>query len=79
MIAHMKTTIEIDDDLLGRVMVLTGAKTRRAAVDYALRTAEKQARLALLVREAPLSDAFKDAVDSNYDVIALREQERPKE
>lgn len=33
----MRTSIEIDDDLLREVQRLTGAKTKRAAVDLALR------------------------------------------
>ena len=39
----MKTTIDIDERRLKRVMELTGAKTRKAAVNYALREAEKGA------------------------------------
>ena len=41
----MKTTVELDEKLLKRVMDLTGAKTRRAAIDYALHEAEKSAKL----------------------------------
>lgn len=33
----MRTNIEIDDDVLREVQRLTGAKTKRAAVDLALR------------------------------------------
>lgn len=33
----MRTNIEIDDDLLQQVRDLTGAKTKREAVDLALR------------------------------------------
>jgi hypothetical protein len=74
----MKTTIDIDEKLLGSVMELTGVKTRRGAVDYALREAEKSAKVARLVRESPPDHAFKDAVAEGYDVIALRDQEVPK-
>lgn len=34
----MRTNIEIDDDLIAKVMAATGAKTKRQAVDTALRT-----------------------------------------
>lgn len=33
----MRTNIEIDDDILKEVQALTGAKTKREAVDVALR------------------------------------------
>ncbi len=33
----MRTNIDIDDDVLREVQVLTGAKTKREAVDVALR------------------------------------------
>lgn len=33
----MRTNIEIDDELITRVMEATGARTKRAAVDAALR------------------------------------------
>ncbi|HEV3472098.1 MAG TPA: type II toxin-antitoxin system VapB family antitoxin [Actinomycetota bacterium] len=33
----MRTNIEIDDDVLKEVQALTGARTKRAAVDLALR------------------------------------------
>lgn len=33
----MRTNIDIDDDVLREVQRLTGAKTKRAAVDFALR------------------------------------------
>lgn len=75
---RMKTTIEIDENLLESVMKLTGAKTRRAAVDYALHAAEKAAKVAHLVREAPPESAFRGAVDDSYNIFSLREQEKPK-
>ena len=73
----MKTTIEIDEALLLNVMALTGVKTRRGVIDYALREAEKSAKVAQLVRDAPADYLFKDAVEDGYDPLALRAQERP--
>jgi Arc/MetJ family transcription regulator len=79
-ISHMKTTIDIDDHKVKRVMKLTGLKTRKATIDYALCQAEKAARVDRLVREALPGDAFTDAVDHTYDVLAIRnrEQETPQ-
>lgn len=34
---HMRTNIEIDEDLLAEAMALTGARTKRDAVDQALK------------------------------------------
>lgn len=72
----MKTTIEIDEARLKKVMKLTGARTRRAAVDYALREAEKAGRIDRLVLDALPGSDFADAVDPKYDVCAVRARER---
>jgi hypothetical protein len=74
----MKTTIDIDENLLTSVMTLTGVKTRRGAVNYALREAEKSAKVERLVRESPPDEAFKAAVAEGYDIAALRDQEIPE-
>ena len=71
----MKTTIDIDEKRLKRVMELTGVRTRKAAVDYALREAEKAGRIDKLVREALPGSEFKDAVDPGYDILRLRAAE----
>ena len=71
----MKATIDIDDRRMKRVMKLVGLKTRKAAIDYALRKAEQSARLDRLISEALPGDAFADAVDQAYDVRAIRERE----
>jgi len=34
----MRTNVEIDDKLIGKAMKLSGARTKREAVDMALRT-----------------------------------------
>lgn len=34
----MRTNVEIDDKLIGKAMELSGARTKREAVDIALRT-----------------------------------------
>lgn len=37
MVLHMRTNIDIDPEVLGEVQRLTGARTKREAVDIALR------------------------------------------
>ena len=71
----MKTTIEIDEIRLGRVMKLTGMKTRRAAVDYALAEAEKAAKMRALFEKPLPAEAYRTAVAPGYDVRAAREAE----
>ena len=74
----MKTTIDIDEAKLKRVMRWAGLSTRREAVDYALSTAERTAKL-----ERCLSSSLFDGippgpvVDPSYDVVRLRENEKP--
>lgn len=71
-ISRMKTTIDIDAARLKRVMKLTGVKTRKAAVEYALREAEKSGHIEHLVREALPGADFADAVDPAYDIVTTR-------
>ena len=71
----MKTTIDIDEKRLKRVMELSGLKTRKAAVDYALRRAESVANIDRMVREALPDDTYLDAVDPSYDVQGTRMKE----
>ena len=74
----MKTTIDIDEGKLDAVMHLTGVRSRKAAVDYALACAERVERLRK-VFEKPLPDEeYRTAVDPAYDVAALRAKDRPK-
>ena len=47
----MKSTIEIDDEKLGRIMALTGLKTRKEAVDWALTEAERIAGINRIAEE----------------------------
>jgi Arc/MetJ family transcription regulator len=74
----MKTTIDIDEKKLAAVMRLTGARSRKAAVDYALVCTERSERLRLLFEKALPDEAYKGSVDPAYDIKALREKEKPK-
>jgi Arc/MetJ family transcription regulator len=68
----MKTTLEIDDEKLRRIMKSTGLKTRKEAVDWALTEAERIATINRIAEEPWDAEAMKDAVDPDYDIIALR-------
>lgn len=74
----MKITMNIDDALLERVMVLSGAKTKTAAVDYALREVERrEVRLKLLQEGMELEKRLEGSVFlPGYDVMAARIAEK---
>lgn len=75
---RMKTTIDLDEAKLERVMKLTGLTTRREAIDFALTQAERAAKVkALLSRPFFEGIADKVVVDPAYDVLALRRKEKP--
>lgn len=70
----MKTTIEIDEAKLTRIMALTGLKTRKEAVDWALTEAERIAAINR-VAETPWDAAFlRDAVEPGYDIVRMRNE-----
>jgi Arc/MetJ family transcription regulator len=78
-IARVKTTVELDEQKLRRVMELTGLKTRKAAIDYALSQAERAAKAArLFARPRRNKNELKNVLDPKYDLMALREQEKPR-
>ncbi len=63
----MRTTIDIQQDLLEEVMSLTGAKTKNQAVNEALRSQIKRAkRKRLLTR--------KGTIDLNIDLDLIRKR-----
>jgi Arc/MetJ family transcription regulator len=75
----VKTTVELDEQKLLRVMKLTGLKTRKEAIDYALNQAERAAKIAKLLAQPRRSkDELKNLIDPKYDLMALREQEKPR-
>ncbi len=47
----MKMTLHIDEDLLRRVMTVTGVSSKTRAVDLALREIDRRAELVRLARE----------------------------
>jgi Arc/MetJ family transcription regulator len=69
---HMKTTVELDETKVQKIMRLTGINTMKEAVDWALYEALRIAKISRIA-EAPWDAEFlKDAVDPNYDVIQSR-------
>jgi hypothetical protein len=60
-------------------MELTGLKTRREAIDYALDQAERAAKMTkLFARPRRSQEEIRDALDPNYDLMALRERDKPR-
>ena len=75
----MRITVELDDQKLLRVMQLTGLKTRKEAIDYALSQAERAAKIAkLFARPRRSKEELRNLLDPNYDLMTLREQEKPR-
>ena len=72
----MKTTIEIDDAKLKRVMKLAGLKTRKATIDFALSQAERLGRINRLFAEQFFIEDQGEVIDPSYDVLTLRQQEK---
>jgi Arc/MetJ family transcription regulator len=68
----MKMTFEVDEKKLARVMRLTGIRTKTAAVEYALGTAERAARREKLFAIRWKAEELTAAVDPSYDVHAVR-------
>ena len=74
----MKTTLEIDEPKLLRVMKLGGFKTRKEAIDYALSEAERLTHLKN-IKSNPMSKATIQAgIVDDYDPIKLRELDKPQ-
>ena len=69
-----KTTMEIDEEKLERVMKLGGFKTRKEAVDWALTEAERLATINRIAEEPWSAEMLKGAIDPGYDVLAARRE-----
>jgi hypothetical protein len=74
---HMKTTVEIDEHKLNRVMELCQISTRREAIDRALTELERQASFKQVLSRKWDPAILRDAIDPAYDVLELRNQETP--
>jgi Arc/MetJ family transcription regulator len=74
----MKTTIDLDEGKLKRVMKLAGIDTRKGTIDAALTELERTARINHFYANALPHEAYKDAIDPKYDLMKLRETTKPK-
>ena len=60
-------------------MELTGLKTRKEAIDYALSQAERAAKIdKLFARPHRSKDELKNLRDPKYDLMTQREQKKPQ-
>lgn len=75
----MKMTLNIDDELLARVMEFTGAKTKTEAIANALREMDRRAKLSELLKDdfGMTADDCRNAIDPAYDLEAMRVAETP--
>jgi hypothetical protein len=73
----MKTTIDLDEDKLKRLMKLKNFKTRKEAVDFALTEAERTAKLQRVLETPMFEGCEGDIIDPNYDLIKVRNMDLP--
>ncbi len=68
----MKTTIEIDEVKLDRIMKATGIRTMKEAVDWALNEALRIASINQMMEQPWSAEEARSVIDANYDLIAIR-------
>jgi hypothetical protein len=75
----MKMTMNIDDALLARVMAATGAASKTAAIDLALREVDRKAELKRLAEKGLGLNAgeLRETFDPAYNLPAVRATETP--
>ena len=75
----MKMTMHIDEDLLNRVMETYGYVSKTEAVEMALRELDRKTRFKELGKRGMgmTAEELGDAVDANYDLMALRVADLP--
>lgn len=73
----MKTTIEIDEDKLERVMKMTGISTMKEAVDWSLNEALRIATINRVMEDPWTPEEARSAVNPDYDLIAIRNNRTP--
>lgn len=73
-IVCMKLTLNIDGDLLERVVAATGAKTKTDAITHALEEVDRRARLLNTLRRGTGAgpDELRNMFDPASDPVALR-------
>ncbi len=75
----MKMTMHIDEALLDEVIGRFGCASKTEAVDFALRELMRKSKLRALGKTGLglTPEELRNAVDPNYDVLALRYAEQP--
>ncbi len=75
----MKMTMYIDDSLLAKAMTMTGASSKTAAVDLALRELVRKGELVELAKAGLglSADELKEIFEPAFDPTKLRNLERP--
>lgn len=76
---YMKMTVEIDDELLARVMASSGCRTKTAAIELALREMDRRGDLLRLLDDdlAMTPDEWRVAFDEAANPEALTAAARP--
>lgn len=71
-------TVEIDDELLARVMAMTGSRTKTAAIGLALREMDRRGELLRLLDDdlGMTPDAWRGAFDAAADPETLHAAEK---
>ncbi len=75
----MKITLNVDSELLDRVVKSTGSKTKTAAIDLALREMDRRARLTEVLNEGlgMTPEELSGMFDPASDPMTLRAAEDP--
>ena len=75
----MKMTMHIDEELLDRVIAAHGFASKTEAVEMALREMDRKHRLKEFIKRGLgwTKEELANAVDPDYDVMALRAAEIP--
>jgi Arc/MetJ family transcription regulator len=70
----MKVTINIDDEILARVMASSGIKSKTEAINHTLREWDRRHRLREMLEKiaARTGDEMRDSFDPDYDLMASR-------
>ena len=68
----MKTTVELDGTKLENIMKAMDFKTRKEAIDWALTEGERMAVMHHIKANPWSADVLREAIDSEYDVLATR-------
>jgi hypothetical protein len=75
----MKTTVDLDEKKLKSLMKLTGFRTKKETINFALAQAERIARLENMLSGSFYISKSGDVVYPNYDILKMRESADPRQ